>query len=122
VLYYFLKGKDLGRKKMALVEGTDQYFATDVEGDNSGTVLVYFWAPWCPPCKVLGPIVKEVAEKIGDKVKIVKINVDDNPESTSKYEVMSIPTLITFENGKMKAKSIGIQPKEQLLKSLENFI
>ncbi len=107
---------------MALIEGTDQNFATDVESENSGTVLVYFWAPWCPPCKVLGPIVKEVAEEMGDKVKIVKINVDNNPESASKFEVMSIPTLITFQNGELKSKSVGLQPKEQLIQWLEELM
>ncbi|MCH5584511.1 thioredoxin [Shimazuella sp. AN120528] len=104
---------------MALIEGTDKTFAIDVEGEDSGKVLVYFWAPWCPPCKVLGPIIQEIDEEIGDKLKIVKINVDDNPESAANFEVMSIPTLIGFHNGEMKSKLIGLQPKEQLIQWLD---
>lgn len=107
---------------MALVVGTDKNFAADVEGNNSETVLVYFWALWCPPCKVLGPIIEEMAEEIGDKVKIVKIDVDDNPESAGKFEVMSIPTLMVFQNGDLKSKAVGLQPKEQLIQWLENYM
>ena len=107
---------------MPIVEGTDKSFATEVEGADSGTVLVYFWAPWCPPCKILGPIINEINEEIGDKLTISKINVDDNPESASKFNVMSIPTLLVFQNGQLKSKVVGLQPKEQLLGWLEEYL
>jgi thioredoxin 1 len=107
---------------MALVVGTDQNFATDVESAESGTVLVYYWAPWCPPCKVLGPMIEEIAGEIGNKVKIVKIDVDENPESTGKFEIMSIPTLMIFQNGELKSKVVGLKPKEQLIQWLESYM
>lgn len=107
---------------MAIVVGTDKNFGTDVESAEIGTVLVYFWATWCPPCKVLGPIIEEVAKEIRDKVKIVKIDVDDNPESASKFGVMSIPTLIVFKNGELKSKAVGLQPKEHLIQWLGEYM
>jgi thioredoxin 1 len=107
---------------LTIIEGTDKTFVNDVESVDSGTVLVYFWAPWCPPCKILGPIVNEIDKVIGDKVTISKINVDDNPESTIKFGVMSIPTLIVFKNGEMKSKKIGLQSEEQLIQWLEEYM
>ncbi|WP_028777400.1 thioredoxin [Shimazuella kribbensis] len=107
---------------MTIIEGTDKTFVNDVEGVDSGTVLVYFWAPWCPPCKILGPIVNNVDKLIGDKITISKINVDDNPESAMKFGVMSIPTLIVFQNGEMKSKKIGLQSEEQLVQWLEEYM
>jgi thioredoxin 1 len=107
---------------MAIVEVTDKNFATDVEGANSGTVLVDFWAPWCGPCKIIAPILEEVNDEIGDKVTIAKLNVDNNPESASKFGVMSIPTLMVFQNGEMKSKLVGLQPKEQLVQWLGEYM
>jgi thioredoxin 1 len=107
---------------MAIVEVTDQNFATDVEGAGTGTVLVDFWAPWCMPCKRIAPILEEVNEELGDKVTIAKVNVDNNPESSGKFGVMSIPTLMVFQNGEMKSKLVGIQPKEQLIQWLGEYM
>jgi len=97
---------------MAIVNVTDQSFKTEVEGQ--GTVLVDFWAPWCGPCRMIAPVLEELDKEIGDRLKIAKVNVDDNPESASRFGVMSIPTLILFKNGEPVDKIIGFQPKEAL--------
>ena len=98
---------------MAIVHVSDQSFAADVE--STGTVLVDFWAPWCAPCKMIAPILEEMNGEIGDKLKIAKLNVDDNPNSAAKYGIMGIPTLLLFNDGKPVEKIVGYQPKEQLM-------
>jgi thioredoxin 1 len=97
---------------MAIVNVSDQSFAGEVEG--SGTVLVDFWAPWCGPCKMIAPVLEELDKEIGDNVKIAKVNVDDNPESASRFGVMSIPTLIVFKDGQPVDKVVGFQSKDAL--------
>ncbi len=82
-------------------------------------VLVDFWAPWCGPCRMLSPIVDEVAAAQEGKVKVVKINIDEEPELAQQYGVMSIPTLLVFKNGRAVSRSVGVKPRaavEQLLK------
>ncbi len=82
-------------------------------------VLVDFWAPWCGPCKMIGPIVHELAEGLdASKAKVGKVNVDEQPELSSKYGVMSIPTLVVFKGGKEEARTVGVQSKEELAKML----
>ncbi|MNH77804.1 Thioredoxin [compost metagenome] len=95
---------------MAIVNVSDQSFSTEVEGQ--GTVLVDFWAPWCGPCKMLAPILDELASEVD--VKIAKVNVDENPESASRFGVMSIPTLIFFKDGQPVDKVVGLNSKESL--------
>ena len=90
---------------------TDAIFQNETA---AGTVLVDFWAPWCGPCKVIAPILEELSAEIGDEAKIVKINVDDNPEAAAKYNVMSIPTLLLFKDGQVVNQLVGPQPKERL--------
>ncbi|BFT68874.1 MULTISPECIES: thioredoxin [Paenibacillus] len=93
--------------------------ATFQSETSSGTVLVDFWAPWCGPCKMIAPILDELSAEVGDKAKIVKINVDDNPESAAKYNVMSIPTLLVFKDGQVVDQLVGVQPKEKLKAVIE---
>lgn len=81
-------------------------------------VLVDFWADWCGPCKMVAPVLEEIADEYGDQIKVVKVNVDDNQELASQYEVMSIPTMIVFEDGNKIEEIVGYQPKESIVKAL----
>lgn len=97
---------------MAIVNVSDQSFVGEVEGQ--GTVVVDFWAPWCGPCKMLAPILEELSSELGDSVKIAKLNVDENPETASRFGVMSIPTLIFFKDGQPVDKVVGLNSKDSL--------
>lgn len=100
---------------MAIIDATDQNFKSEVE---SGTVLVDFWAPWCGPCKMIAPVLEEIDKELGDKLKIVKVNVDENPETASAHGVMSIPTLMVMKDNQVVDKFVGFQPKEALMSKL----
>ncbi|MFS0822477.1 thioredoxin [Bacillus sp. 1P02SD] len=102
---------------MAITNVTDQTFDTETK---EGVVLADFWAPWCGPCKMIAPVLEELDSEIGDKVKIVKLDVDDNQETAAKFGVMSIPTLLVFKNGEVVDKVVGYQPKEALAGKLAN--
>ncbi|OEF99308.1 thioredoxin [Vulcanibacillus modesticaldus] len=105
---------------MAIVHVTDQSFATDVE--STGTVIVDFWAPWCAPCKMIAPVLEEIDQEVGDKLKIAKLNVDENPASATKYGIMGIPTLLLFKDGKPVEKIVGFQPKEKLMATIGKYL
>lgn len=101
---------------MAVVTITADNFAAEVlEADRP--VLVDFWAPWCGPCRMVGPIVEEIAEEAAD-VKVGKINIDEQPDLAARYGVMSIPTLMVFAAGEVKEKAVGARPKPAILKML----
>ena len=101
-----------------VVNVTDVSFGTDVL--QSGVpVLVDFWASWCGPCKMVGPIVEELADDFAGKVKVCKLNVDENTKTAQAYGVMSIPTLILFKNGKEVDRVVGFRPKADLAELLE---
>ncbi|MBI4898100.1 MAG: thioredoxin [Actinobacteria bacterium] len=95
----------------------DNFQAAVVEADKP--VLVDFWAPWCGPCRMVAPVLEEIQAERGDAIQIVKLNVDENPETAGKYQVMSIPTLILFKNGEVAHKVIGALPKRRLEAELE---
>jgi thioredoxin 1 len=91
----------------------DENFATEVE-QGSGLTIVDFWAEWCGPCRMIAPALDEISGAMGDKVKIVKLNVDESPKTASKYGVMSIPTLMIFKGGEMASRQVGAAPKAKL--------
>lgn len=100
---------------------TDKNFEEEVI-KSKGVTLVDFWAPWCGPCRMLGPIVEEIAEDFKGKAKICKLNVDENQETAGKFGVMSIPTVLIFKDGKQAETLIGVQPKEVLTEKLNSFL
>jgi len=85
-------------------------------------VLVDFWAEWCGPCRIVGPIVEQLAQSLEGKVKVFKLNVDRNQEIVTKYNVQSIPSLVLFKNGKEIARTIGLSPKEKYEKFVNNAL
>ena len=103
---------------MAVIHLDKDNFETEaLQSDKP--VLVDFWAQWCGPCRAMAPLVDEIAASVGDKVKVAKVNVDDSPELAGKYNVMTIPTLILFKEGKVAATSVGVRPKADIMKMLE---
>ncbi len=85
-------------------------------------VLVDFWAPWCGPCKMLGPVLEEIANEKGDSLKVVKINVDENQDLAQKYDVMSIPTMFVFKDGEVADSFMGAMGKKDLLAKLDKHL
>ena len=98
---------------MAPIKVSDSSFQADVLGAKK-PVVVDFWAEWCGPCRMIAPALDEIAGAMGDKVKIVKLNVDESPQTASKYGVMSIPTLMIFKGGEMASRLVGAAPKQKL--------
>jgi len=99
---------------MATLTFTDSNFEQEVI-KAEGKVLVDFWAPWCGPCRMLGPVIDEIAAEHSSSVKVGKLNVDENPSTSARYGVMSIPTVLLFENGEVSKKMVGFKPKNELL-------
>ncbi len=102
---------------------TDQSFQADVlDASKSTPVMVDFWASWCRPCLVLAPTVGEIATQFAGKVKVLKMNVDENMNYPGRYNVRSIPTLLIFKNGEVKDQIVGAVPKEQIEKALKSHL
>ena len=102
------------------MEFTDQNFDQEVI-KNNGLVLVDFWAPWCGPCQMMGPVIDELAKEMEGKIKMGKVNVDENQEVSAKYEIMSIPALKVFKDGKVIKDFVGAQNKMILKSELEKL-
>jgi thioredoxin 1 len=100
---------------------SDASFDADVLKSTT-PVVVDFWAEWCGPCKMIGPALEEIAHALGPKVKIVKINIDENPQTPSKYGVRGIPTLMVFKGGAVSSTKVGAAPKGQLQSWIEQSI
>jgi len=107
--------------KYLRMEITDQNFKDQVL-DAELPVLVDFWAPWCQPCLMVGPIVEELAKEWEGKLKVVKVNIDENSALASQYKVMSIPTLFLFKNGQGVKQWVGVRSKEELEKEIGETI
>ena len=105
---------------MAL-EVNDSNFKTEIE-DSKGLSMVDFWAPWCGPCQSAGPVVEALAGEYKDKIKVVKVNVDDNQATASKFGVMSIPTFIFFKDGKEVDRKVGLPSKEVIKEIIEGLL
>ena len=98
---------------MAVGKVSDATFESEVL-KATGPVVVDFWAEWCGPCSMIAPALEEISGSLGNKVKIVKLNVDESPNTAAKYGIMSIPTLMIFKNGEMASRQIGAAPKQKL--------
>ncbi len=98
---------------MATISVTDDNFDTEVL-KSSKPILVDFWAEWCGPCKMIGPILEELGAELDDKIKIVKVNVDENTQTAVKFSIRSIPTLMMIKGGEVQAQHIGAASKSQL--------
>lgn len=100
---------------------SDKSFQTDVL-DSKEPVLVDFWAEWCGPCRAVAPVLEEVAGELNGKLKIVKLNVDENPETAAKYGIQSIPTLMIFKNGELASRQIGASPKAKIVQWINTAV
>ncbi|MCC8023228.1 MAG: thioredoxin [Clostridiales bacterium] len=103
---------------MAVTELTADNFETEVNQSDK-PVLIDFWAEWCVPCQMLGPVVDEIAEEQSEQVKVAKVNIDEQPELAQQFEVMTIPTLMVMRDGNVENTAIGVRSKEDILEMIE---
>jgi thioredoxin 1 len=100
---------------------TDATFADEVL-QADGPVLVDFWAEWCGPCKMVSPVLDEIAGEYPDKITVAKVNIDENPSIARDYQIMSIPTMSVFQRGQVVKSIVGARPKAAILKELSDYI
>jgi thioredoxin 1 len=103
------------------IQVNDDNFQKEVL-ESEGLVLVDFWAPWCMPCRMLAPTIEEIANEMEGKVKVCKMNVDESIQYPQQYGIMSIPTVMLFKNGQTVETMIGLQPKEEILKTIQEHL
>src|SRR5271154_3479346 len=100
---------------------TDETFEAEVL-KNSKPVIVDYWAEWCGPCRMVAPVLEEIANEYGDKIDVVKLNIDENPAISQRYQIMAIPTMSVFSGGEVVKQIVGAKPKSALLRELAEFI
>jgi thioredoxin 1 len=105
----------------AIKDVTDQSFEADVLG-NPRPVIVEYWAQWCGPCRMVGPVLAEIAEEHADKLDVVKLNIDENPATAQKYQIMAVPMMNVFSGGEVVKQVLGAKPKSALLRDFSDFI
>ncbi|MBN2022420.1 MAG: thioredoxin [Pirellulales bacterium] len=115
------RGDKTAKERKTMTEVRDDNFQIEVLQSDQ-PVLVDFWAPWCGPCRRVGPIVEELARENLGRVKVAKINVDHSPETAAQYGISSIPTLILFKNGRPVDRLVGVQPKVRLQAALDRAL
>ncbi|OEZ33101.1 thiol reductase thioredoxin [Francisella endosymbiont of Amblyomma maculatum] len=103
------------------IDISDSQFENEVV-NNDIPVLLDFWAPWCGPCKMLAPILDQVAEHYDDKIKVYKINIDDNEETATKFGVRGVPTFMVFKDGENKETKVGVVQKTQLISIVDKYL
>lgn len=106
---------------MAIIEVNSASFESEVLQSDK-PVLIDFWAPWCGPCKALGPVIEKLATEVGDSVKICKINIDESPDIAGKYSIMSIPTLLIMKDGEPVDQLVGLVQKRKIMGKLNPHI
>jgi thioredoxin 1 len=106
---------------MAEIQLTDDTFDKDVL-QSSQPVLVDFWAPWCGPCRMLSPVVEELAKEYTGKIKVAKINTDEHPNAASRFKISAIPTLLFFKEGKVVEQLVGVHSKAEIKKTLDSMV
>lgn len=100
---------------------TDNDFKKEIL-EGKGLVLVDFWAAWCTPCVVLSPLIDEIAKELEGKIKVYKLNVDQNPNTSMQYQVMSIPTIMFFKDGELVDQMVGLQPKQNYIETINKYL
>ncbi len=116
---YIIGGKNMNNMPGSTLKITDEDFDDFVKKYN--TIVIDCWAPWCGPCRIVGPVIDELAKEMQGKIVFGKLNVDENQKTSIKYQIMSIPTMLIFKNGNLIDKLIGAMPKDQLKQKLESY-